>query len=251
MYSLARIGKAVAWFMFGKPMEKRRVRQELARVCASAFGDYYIGEDHKLWRKDKEFFARYQRLSPGNPYSQERKFLLRELVRSIKTIPGAMAECGCYQGCSAWFMANEKPDSALHLFDSFEGLSAPGGSDQTTDDDVLEWKPGDLRASEAGVRRALADFQHVYLYKGWIPERFDEVAKESFSFVHIDVDLYQPTLDSLAFFYPRMHTRGVIVLDDFGFATCPGAHQAVSEFMRDKPESVIHSPTGQGIIIKQ
>lgn len=40
-------------------MEKRRVRQELARVCAGVFADYYIGEDHKLWRNDKEFFAHY------------------------------------------------------------------------------------------------------------------------------------------------------------------------------------------------
>ena len=40
----------------------------------------------------------------------------------------------------------------------------------------------------------------IILLKGWIPSRFEEVKDKNFSFVHIDVDLYQPTLDSLNFF---------------------------------------------------
>ena len=34
------------------------------------------------------------------------------------------------------------------------------------------------------------------LYRGWIPERFKEVADLRFSLVHIDVDLYRPTLEA-------------------------------------------------------
>ena len=36
------------------------------------------------------------------------------------------------------------------------------------------------------------------------------------AFVHIDVDQYQSTYDSLAYFYPRMSAGGVIVNDDYG-----------------------------------
>ena len=42
--------------------------------------------------------------------------------------------------------------------------------------------------------------QRYQLFKGWIPDRFDEIALKKFCLVHIDVDLYQPTLDSLNFF---------------------------------------------------
>jgi hypothetical protein len=67
----------------------------------------------------------------------------------------------------------------------------------------------------------------VEVYKGWIPERFAVVAGRSFCFAHIDVDLYRPTLDSMAFFYPRMAPGGIILLDDYGFSTCPGVTEAV------------------------
>ena len=50
----------------------------------------------------------------------------------------------------------------------------------------------------------LKDFDFVKIYKGWIPEKFNLVDNSKFSFVHIDVDLYEPTLKSLEFFFPRL-----------------------------------------------
>ena len=67
--------------------------------------------------------------------------------------------------------------------------------------------------------------------------------------VHVDVDLYEPTLASLAFFYPRMNPGGVMVCDDYGFTTCPGATKAVDEFLHDKPEKMIALPNGGGFFI--
>ena len=88
-------------------------------------------------------------------------------------------------------------------------------------------------------------------YKGWIPARFAEVSDRKFSFVHIDVDLYQPTRDTLDFFYERVSPGGVIVCDDYGSVLCPGARKALDEFMSDKPESLFHIPTGQSLVVKR
>jgi hypothetical protein len=54
----------------------------------------------------------------------------------------------------------------------------------------------------------------------------------------------------LAFFYQRVSPRGVIICDDYGFTSCYGARKAVNDFFADKPESVIHVPTGQALIVK-
>jgi O-methyltransferase len=215
------------------------------------FGDFPISEDYKLWRQDKEFLTTYKRLSPDNPYSQDRKFTLREFVRLTHDVPGEMAECGCYKGSSAYFMAEAAPDTPLSLFDSFAGLSTPTDSDVPPDTDHPAWGQGDLATTEDTVRSRLGPFPLVQIYKGWIPDRFEEVADRQFRLVHIDVDLYQPTLDSLAFFYPRMGAGGVIVLDDYGFTNCPGAFKAAQDFMADKPEYVASLTTGQGLIIKR
>jgi hypothetical protein len=67
----------------------------------------------------------------------------------------------------------------------------------------------------------------------------------------VDVDLYEATLGSLDFFYPRLVPGGMLVCDDYGFTTCPGATRAVDEFMSGRPEPIIHLPTGQGLVIKR
>jgi hypothetical protein len=89
----------------------------------------------------------------------------------------------------------------------------------------------------------------VVFHPGWIPERFTDVAERRFCFLHLDVDLLQPTHDALEFFYPRMVPGGVILCDDYGFETCPGARLAVDGFFASRPEPVVHLPTGQGLVI--
>lgn len=250
MYTTRRILKGLGWLIWGNAAQRRRSRHECARIAASLFGDFPLGEDHKAWRDDDEFLSAYRRLSPGNPYSQERKYLLREFARHTRGIAGEMAECGCYEGASAYFMAEANPGVTLHLFDSFEGLSSPGELDAVDSSEQIPWSRGDLRTAEDLLRENLAGFEHIAVYRGWIPERFDEVAERRFRLVHIDVDLYQPTLDSLEFFYPRTTPGGIIILDDYGFTTCPGAFRSANEFMADKEERILHLPTGQGLIIK-
>ena len=39
--------------------------------------------------------------------------------------------------------------------------------------------------------------------KDGIPEKFSEVEGVIFSFVHVDVDLHEPTMSSIQFMYPR------------------------------------------------
>lgn len=248
---ILRMACAVKWLLSGTPAQKRRVRQELALKSAGIFGDFPISEDYKAWREDKAFLRDYQRLSPGNAYSQDRKWVLREFVRLSNELPGDLAECGCYEGASAFFMAQASVHGTLCLFDSFEGISEPDILDRSERPDVAQWAKGDLHSSEEKLRATLAGDDSIQIFTGWIPERFNEVAERKFRVVHIDVDLYQPTRDSLEFFYPRMCNGGVIVMDDYGFLTCPGAKLAADEYAQANKFQILHLPTGQGVITKR
>lgn len=250
MYTPRRIVQAARWMLFGTASQRRRVRQELARISVSMFGDYYLSDDYKRWLEDKEFRSKYMVLSPGNPYSLDRKFTLREFARLVREVSGAVAECGCYEGASAWFIATELPDVSMYLFDSFSGLSEPSEEDAALSENHFSWQAGDLCSTENKVVDTLAEFNNVTLYKGWIPGRFNEVDGQSFRLVHIDVDLYQPTKDSIEFFYPRMSVGGVMIFDDYGMTSCPGAYKAIEEYMRHRKEHVLHLPTAQGVVIK-
>ena len=50
----------------------------------------------------------------------------------------------------------------------------------------------------------------------------------------------------------RLVTGGILLCDDYGYHTCPGARKAFDEFAATTPEqSVVHLPTGQGFIVKR
>lgn len=250
MISAIRLGRAIKWLLIGNLNQRRRVRQELARVSAAMFGDFPISDDHKLWREDRQFLDDFNRMSPGNPYSQDRKWTLREYVKLSNALPGELAECGCYTGTSAFFIAQASSHGKLYLFDSFQGLSDPDANDESTTADARPWSAGDLKASEAALRHNLARYDSIEVLPGWIPQRFEEVADCRFRLVHVDVDLYQPTRDSLEFFYPRLVKGGFIVMDDYGFKNCPGATRAADELASAQGIGILLLTTGQGVITK-
>jgi hypothetical protein len=217
-----------------------------ARFANVMMPGFVLGDDGKSWFDDKEFLEDFDRVCPGgNRSSAERKFFLRSLLPLLDEVPGDTAECGVWTGGSSWFICKhfEGTGRTHHGFDSFDGLSEPD------ERDGAYWRPGDLSTSEAAARRTLQDFS-VALYEGWIPERFDEVAGRTFCFVHVDVDLYQPTRDSIEFFYPRLAPGGIMLFDDYGSRLCPGARRAVDEAMAEHPEPIVHVPTMQAFIVK-
>jgi hypothetical protein len=47
-----------------------------------------------------------------------------------------------------------------------------------------------------------------------------------------------------------MNEGGVIVCDDYGFTSCPGATKAVNQLLQNKPEKMISLSGGGGFLIK-
>jgi hypothetical protein len=235
--------------MAGSPMSEIEAYAVAERLFYEVFPRGFIGDFAKTCWEDAGFVADYLRLVPDNRRSFERKYVVSQLVMALGDVPGDLAECGVYNGATAYFMAaaaeKRGPARLVHLFDSFEGLSMPGANDGNF------WSGGGLAMPEAVVRENLRDYSGVRVHPGWIPTRFAEVRDRRFAFVHIDVDLYEPTRDSIEFFYPLLSPGGVIVCDDYGYKTCPGATKAMDDFMRDKPEHVVHLPTGQGVIFRR
>jgi O-methyltransferase len=223
-------------------------RYRIAETLTTAvYPKYKFSEFARLFLDDEEFIAYYRRfMDPGNWHSLDRKYTLDQLLKLTLEIEGDAAECGVYRGASSYLICRAiRPyGKCNHLFDSFQGLSAP------TEMDGAYWRAGALRATEVEVRDNLREFGNFAIHAGWIPSRFEEVTARRFSFVHIDVDLYEPTLDSVTFFYERLTPGAIMLFDDYGFRTCPGAKLAVDEFLRERPELTVMLPTGQAFIVK-
>ena len=132
-------------------------------------------------------------------------------------------------------------------FDSFAGLSAPNPAF-----DGVAWDAGDLRASIYVTQARLSSYNAVLqLRQGWIPNVLDDLQAEfSLRLTHIDVDLHDPTAASLDWAAKRTVAGGLIVCDDYGFASCPGATKAVDDFLRTNAGwRLLHLTSGQGVLI--
>lgn len=242
--------KDVATLAFGSRQDKEPIMYRHVKKIAKRYG-FNLISSHMVW-KDQPFFLDARKRAAGVAgINDMRCSVLQNCIRSVATIEGDVAECGVRQGRSTIFMLSADPRRrTYHLFDSFAGLSEPAEDDRD-DKGNLKWVAGDLKTDEALTRRNLSSFDNVEFHVGWIPDTLPAVQDKMFALVHIDVDLYEPTRDSLAFFYDRTRHGGLIVCDDYGSAKCPGARKAFDEFLADRPEGLIELPTGQAIICKR
>jgi hypothetical protein len=199
----------------------------------------------------------------GGTKSIEKLYNTLQFLRLIRSMDGAVAECGCFRGLSTFmfchYLRETKPSfdgTDVYVFDSFEGLSEPTASDRISDPKAgvvgsAFMGAGAFRAALEEVRAGLSEFPGIEFRKGWIPACFDGLSDRQYRFVHIDVDLYEPTLASLQYFYPRLAAGGVVVCDDYGHLHWPGARKALDEYCVPRGIPVLALTTGQGVIVKR
>ena len=147
----------------------------------------------------------------------------------------------------------------MHFIDSFDGLSPPGVKDaigERTDERgekrlFTSHVRGHFAIDVEHVRAVLARFPDAAIHKGWIPGVLSDALPDTgWAFVHIDVDLYGPTMDCLRYFYPRLVPGGVIINDDFDSPLFPGAGAAWTEFCDANGLKFVALDSGQAVLTR-
>jgi hypothetical protein len=183
-----------------------------------------------------------------NAYKRMRYYLLHQLVqqaaRRFPSLP--LVECGCWHGHSTLIIDAIIAESRahLHVFDSFEGLSRFVAKDKSA---VQSCRPEHFASNQKHLASLVSN--RVTLHRGWIPEVFVDIGQ--ISFASIDVDLYEPTRDALAYWYDRLMPGGIMYFDDYGYTSFPGATMAVKEHLSEcHPHLFIEAPMGSAFLIK-
>jgi len=210
--------------------------------------------DSKLYRpryspwESEQFDRHFSIAAPKTLVSRDRCYVLQRLLQHSLQITGEVIECGVYKGGTAAMLAQILDESAsekkLYLFDTFDGMP------DTDKEKDLHQKGDFADTSLDEVRQFVSRASRCVYKKGFIPDTFRGLESLSVSFCHIDLDIYKSIMDSLIFIWPRMNTGGIIVFDDYGFATCPGARDAVDDFFASQPSVPLCLHTGQAIVIK-
>jgi O-methyltransferase len=164
---------------------------------------------------------------------------LHNAVTAWEKIPGDLAEAGVYKGTTAALMLSASHDKKIHLFDTFEGLP----------DSENQFKMGGWAGSLGEVRRNLdAWSDRTVFHSGFFPASATGLEGSRFSFVHLDMDLYQSTIDALHWFWPRLNAGGALMSHDYPQSA--GVVQAFHEFFDSTPVPIFPLSGQQCMAIK-
>lgn len=191
-----------------------------------------IPDERKIIEQD---FVREQTLA----------LLVKEINR--KNVQGSVAELGVFKGEFSKKINTLFPDRILYMFDTFEGFDKK----DVHNDSTLNWGTRLDHFKDTEVDRVLGLMpyeEQCIVKKGYFPESFD-LNDEMFSFVSIDVDLYDPIRAGLEVFYPRLSVGGYIMIHDYNNLLFEGTSKAVREYCDKHQISFIPIPDIAGSVI--
>lgn len=180
-------------------------------------------------------------------YSRYISFILN-IEKILKNgVQGAFAEVGIYLGNNAAVMLSYCTDyqRKLFLFDTYEGFDKRDivGVDEKQ---KILFQDTSLERVKAYV----GENEYTRYVKGYFPESVTEEAREeSFAFVSLDCDLYNPTKFGLEFFWPRMSNGGMIFIHDYSSGYFEGCTKAVDEFCKASNINVVLMPDKSGTAV--
>lgn len=187
------------------------------------------------------------------PYSMTANESLAALIDATRYlvrhgIEGSVVECGVWRGGSMMAVAKtlrrlSAPARKLYLFDTFEGMPAPGEKDRSNTGDLAkdefekrrrsedssDWCYSSLDEVRANVRSTGYPDAAVTLVKGKVEETLPGGYDGGpIALLRLDTDWYESTRHELQHLYPRLVPGGVLIIDDYGH--WEGARLACDEY---------------------
>lgn len=164
-----------------------------------------------------------------------------------RKVKGNVAELGVYKGSFAARLNTLFTDRKLYLFDTFEGFDER----DVKIEQQSNFSTGEQDFSDTSVEAVLNRMPHpdnCIVKKGFFPATAEGLS-DSFCFVSLDTDLYEPILQGLIFFYPKLEKGGYIFVHDFNNDGYKGARQAVLEYCEKNGISYVPIPDVCGTVI--
>jgi hypothetical protein len=238
--------------------------------------DVPVTEAHGLASEnDREYWSKFDTILENSPHSEEHllalwpvyvrrismvRFLSHyELFKKIQNLPGDILDLGVSRGVS--FFTFHK---MLELFnptdtsrkvigvDSFEGLqdfsssdgiqqsavgkSQGGWSAKRVEDEIMQML--ELHNSDGVLTKARG-----MIYKTRIQDLGTRLAQDRpgmrIALLHLDMDLYEPTLEALRMFWDLVLPGGLVVFDEFALPPWEGETKAWEDFAAERQLSYV------------
>ena len=188
---------------------------------------------------------------PGDLYW--RAYVACWAASKAKTLEGDFIECGVNLGFLSRVIVNyvgfNNLDKKFYLVDTFSGFPT-----ETMGEEQRQYLSAEV-ASEyidcyEEVQATFSEFSNVILVKEKVPNALPFVKSEKVSFISLDMNNADAEIAAAEYFWDKMVSGGVIVLDDYGHPSAFFHRKKFDEFCTKRNVKVLTLPNGQGLIFK-
>lgn len=151
-----------------------------------------------------------------------------------------VAEAGVFLGDFAWMINRSFPECDLYLYDTFSGFNNDDISievhDGYTEKEYMSsihdyFKTNDLNEDDKMkiVKSKMSNPERCVFRKGFFPQTACDESNKKWIFVSLDMDLYQPMLEGILFFYRNLVPGGYIFIHDYNNVEFRGVRKALDD----------------------
>lgn len=205
------------------------------------------------WHVNEGFVACHGAVKQNTLIDIQRLWQLWSLAgEAAKSSDGAVVEVGTWRGGSGCLLAKRwqllGKTSPVYLCDTFQGVVKVGEKDTF-------YKGHEHADTSREIVEQLIEKMHlgnIKILQGVFPDDTgNAMMARELAFCHIDVDVYQSAKDIFFFLWPRVAHGGIVVFDDYGFATTEGIRTLLDELRGRKDLIFFAGLSGQGMLIKK
>lgn len=205
------------------------------------------------WLSDKAFMSIYHKIKTQTLVDVYRCYELWELTKQVhqQNANAAFLEVGVYKGGTAAVISTQlkqlNANATFYLADTFTGVA------KASEKDSMYVGGEHADTSEILVEQTIKPiYNHYKILEGIFPNHTEHLIhqNELFRLCHIDVDVYESAKDVVHWVWQKLMVGGIIVFDDYGFASCNGVTNLVNEYKSLTDRLVLHNLNGHAIIIK-
>jgi len=223
------------------------------REEASFMGDRFATMNYVAFLHDKKFNQAYNDALALIDSKTASKFLSNDIrwrahivtwaAKQAIKLDGDFVECGVWWGFLSkticeYINFEKYTNKTFYLIDTWGDQNNKDLNHPNYQVDVFD-----------KVSQRFSKYQNVKLIRGRIPEIFITVPVKKIAFLSIDMNGYIAERKTLETYYDIMAKGGIIYFDDYGWKY-KKLRETVDDFFKDKPETLLHFPSGNSIVVK-
>ncbi len=232
----------------------------------------YSADNLAVWKKNVDFladprFVEAYRCGMGSghhmcrPPGSDRDIhiewrvhvLLWAAVHAAK-LAGDFVECGVNTGIYSLavcqYLDFNRTGKSFYLFDTYCGIPAEQMTDEERSLGRADQHSKLYSECYDIARRNFSPYPKAVLVRGVVPDTLDTVDIPRVCYLSIDMNIVQPEIAAIEFFWDKLSPGAPVILDDYGWEHFSPQREAMNAFAKRKSVEILTLPTGQGLLLR-